>query len=498
MIEPVVRCAGLERSYPQLLDRAARIAAGLHDLGVGPGDRVGIILRNELSFCEITLAAAALGASPVPVNWHFTGDDLAHVLTDSGCRVIFAHTDLLPCTSATLIEVPVPAGVAAAYGLAVPPLTGRYPVLDDWLAAYTRWDKPSAGIPQSMIYTSGTTGRPKGIMRGQASPQQRSAGLAQFQRTYRLRNGMRSLLPAPIYHTAPNSHMTNAIALGVDLTLMPRFEPEQFLRLVEEYRIQQTFMVPIMFVRLLRLPAEIRARYDLSSLEAIVHAGAPCPVHIKRQLIDWLGPIVLEYYGGSETGMVTWCDSREWLAHPGTVGRPLDTADVRIIAADGSPSPAKRDGDVYLKPHDSMPDFTYHGDDTKRRGTELDGFLTVGDIGHLDEDGFLYLSDRRRNMVISGGVNIYPAEIESCLLTLPGVLDVAVFGIPDADYGEALAAHIEADPSADLCDEDVRAHVRAHLARYKAPKIVCFEQSLPRDESGKLVTRRLQEQYWPK
>jgi long-chain acyl-CoA synthetase len=241
---------------------------------------------------------------------------------------------------------------------------------------------------------------------------------------------------------------------------------------------------------------ETRRRYDLSSLRAIVHAAAPCPAHVKRQMIEWLGPIVLEYYGGSETGPIVACDSAGWLAHPGTVGCAVDGADVRVDDAQGRPLPAGEVGEIYVKPPRYWPGFTYLGDDAKRRSIERDGYLTVGDVGYVDEDGYLFLTDRASDMVISGGVNIYPAEIEAALHKLPGVRDAAVFGIPDAEYGEALAAHVDAAPEAGLTEQQVRDHVRSELAGYKVPKVVVFDDDLPREDSGKLFKRRLRDRYW--
>ncbi|KAA6212753.1 long-chain fatty acid--CoA ligase [Streptomyces albofaciens JCM 4342] len=502
---PAIRCAGVERSYPAFQERAARIASGLRALGVEPGERIAIVLRNEPAHLEIAAGAARLGASAVPVNWHFRHDELRHVLGDSGSKVVFAHTDLLPGVAAALpgrarlVEVPVPDGVAAACGFPRPPVTGGHPLLDTWLAGHPPLAGAAARRPSTVIYSSGTTGRPKGVLRDPVGEEQLAESVAKFLEYFAVRPGGRTLIPAPLYHASPSQHAVLALAGGLDITLMPRFDAEEFLRLVERHRIEQTQLVPTMFVRLLRLPKEVRERYDLSSLTSVVHAAAPCPPHVKHAMIDWLGPILREYYGGSETGAVTWCDSREWLAHPGTVGRAVETSAVAVLGPDGAPLPTGRTGEVYLKPADTWPQFTYLGDPAGRAAMEAErmpGFVTIGDIGHLDADGYLYLSDRRSDLVISGGVNIYPAEIEGCLLGLDGVRDVAVFGIPDEEYGEALAAHVQPEPGAGLTAEDVRAQVADRLASYKVPKVVVFEESLPRDESGKLFKRRLREPYW--
>jgi long-chain acyl-CoA synthetase len=496
---PAIRSGESVRPIAEAQARAARLASALRAYGVHPGDRVAVVLRNGIEFLEASIAAGLAGAVPVPVNWHWTGDELAYLLADSGSVVAFAHTDLLPGVAAAapdgmrIIEVPPPRELVEAYGVSSAP-TGEHPLIDDVIAAYGPLDDTPAESRSGMIYTSGTTGRPKGILREPMGADQ-ALELAQLVFTaFGLRPGMRTMVPAPMYHTAPNTHALMAVSLGCDLTTMPRFEPEDFLRVVEANRVEHIQTVPTMFVRLLRLPKEVRERYDLSSLKAIVHAAAPCPPDVKRAIIDWFGPIILEYYGGSETGIVVACDSPQWLAHPGTVGTAVAGAGVRVLAADDTDVPTGEIGEVYLKPPPAWPNFTYLGADAKREAMERDGHLTVGDMGYLDDDGFLYLTDRRNDMVISGGVNIYPAEIENCLIGMDGVRDVAVFGIPDPDFGEALAAHVEAEPG--VTADAVRAYARDHLAGYKVPKVVVFERELPREDSGKLFKRRLREPYW--
>ena len=284
---------------------------------------------------------------------------------------------------------------------------------------------------------------------------------------------------------------------GADVILQARFEPEELLRLIERHRVTHLHMVPTMFVRLLKLPREVRQKYDLSSLKFVVHAAAPCPVEVKREMIEWWGPVINEYYGATETGAVVFCTSEEWLAHPGTVGRPQ--ADVKLLITDdaGRQVPAGEPGDVYVRMTTGS-DFTYHGDDEKRRKAERFGLISVGDIGYVDKDGFLFLCDRRNNMVISGGVNIYPAEIEAEILKIPGVADCGVFGIPDADFGEALCAVVQPQPGATLTENDIKSFVRDHLARYKVPKVVEFRGELPREDSGKIFKRKLRDPYWEK
>jgi long-chain acyl-CoA synthetase len=501
---PAIHCGGRSQPLSALHLRAVGLAGGLKSLGVGQGDRVAVVLRNDIAFLEVSIAVGLLGASPVPVNWHWKGDELAYLLTDSGSKVVFAHTDLVPGVEAVLppgvviIEVAVAPDLAASYGLpdSVSQPTGRHAIYETWLLDQEPVLTPPDSPPLSVIYTSGTTGRPKGIIRTPATAEDRVAGVQTLMTRLGFAPGCRTMVPAPMYHTAPNVHAIAAVVLGMDLTVLPRFDPEDFLRVIDEHKIDHIQMVPTMFVRLLQLSEEVRAKYDVSSLQTVVHAAAPCPVEVKRQMIDWLGPVVTEYYGGSETGIAVWCDSAEWLAHPGTVGHPVDGSDIRVVGGDGEAVPTGEVGVVYIKPANNWPDFTYIGDDDKRRGMELAGYLTVGDMGRLDADGYLYLTDRANDMVISGGVNIYPAEIENVLYSLDGVRDVAVFGIPDEEYGEALAAHVDVDPAVGLTEHDVRAFVRERLAGYKVPKVVVFDDNLPREESGKLFKRRLRDTYW--
>jgi len=401
------------------------------------------------------------------------------------------HGDLWPAIEAVVPEeVPV---------IAAGPGAGDVAGALDWAELTSPlvepWQQAPESSPTSIIYTSGTTGKPKGVVRTPTSDEKREAMRALIAELFQLGEGERTVIPAPMYHTAPNVYALAATMLGIDMTIMERFDAEEFLRIVQERRVSVVQMVPTMFVRLLALPEQVRRSYDTSSLRWIVHAAAPCPPDVKRAMIEWLGPVIAEYYGGTETGPVTFCTSEEWLAHPGTVGRPLPGARLEILDEHGEELPTGESGEVYTW-LDTWPDFTYANDEAKRRAVEHDGLISCGDIGYLDEDGFLYLNDRRSDMVISGGVNIYPAEIEACLLKLDGVRDCAVFGIPDEEFGEALAAHVELDDGASLGEQEVREHVRRNLAGYKTPRLVRFEEALPREDSGKIFKRRLREPYW--
>jgi long-chain acyl-CoA synthetase len=500
MSEPVVRIGEREISHGEIKARAARVAGALSTAGVTHGDRVALVLRNEPSFLTLSAACGLIGAVPVPVNWHWRGDELRHVLTHSGACAVFVHSDLVSVVEdvlpagVVLIEVPVPEELAVDDGGA--PIVGRHSLLGDWVDGHEPYDQALASAPLSLIYTSGTTGLAKGVIREVMAAEQSQQVAAATLAAMGLRPGMSTIVTAPMYHAAPNAQSLFAAALEIELTIMPRFDAEEFLRLIEAQRISHAQVVPTMFLRLLELPGEVRSRYDLSSLQCVVHAAAPCPMHIKKRMIEWFGPIILEYYGATETGIVVACDSQEWLAHEGTVGRPLGGAAIHVIDPDGRLLEAGETGEIYVRPPHFWPDFTYLGQDEERREIDRDGYVSIGDVGRVDDDGFLHLSDRARDMVISGGVNIYPAEIESCLLELEGVRDVAVFGIPDDSFGERLAAHVDADPSASVTETTVRDHVRSRLAGYKVPRVVVFDSNLPREESGKIFKRRIRDRYW--
>jgi long-chain acyl-CoA synthetase len=283
----------------------------------------------------------------------------------------------------------------------------------------------------------------------------------------------------------------------MNIVLQPRFDPEDMLRLIEAHRVTHMHIVPTMFVRLLRLPDAVKRRYDVSSLRNVTHGAAPCPPEVKRAMIGWWGKVINEYYGATETGVVVWHDSEQALLKPGTVGKPVDGAIVRIVDDQGREVKQGEVGEIYVRAP-SLSDFTYNNADEKRREVALGDLVTVGDIGYFDADGYLFLCDRKRDMIISGGVNIYPAEIESQLIDMPGVRDCAVFGIPDEEFGEAICAVVQPDAGATLAADDVRAFLGQRLARYKLPRVVEFRDALPREDSGKIFKRKLRQPYWEK
>jgi long-chain acyl-CoA synthetase len=492
-------------SLDELMSRARRAATGLRSLGVEQGGSVALLLRNDHEFFEAAFAASALGAATVPINWHGSAEEVAYVVNDSKAAVLVAHADLLHHvrdalpSPLTILGVPTPDSIAATFDIddATAALSSDVTPWSTWRDGFDEIQDTYIGDPLSMIYTSGTTGHPKGVRR---LPGTNDGSLAldymsEVTKLFGAWPGMRTIVAGPMYHSAPYAYgLVAARAYGAFLVLEDRFDPEEFLSLIERHQITSMYMVPTMFVRLLRLPQEVRGRYDLSSLRHVSHTAAPCPPDVKRAMIEWWGPIVDEFYGSTEVGFITGCTSEEWLAHPGTVGRPLPSSDVLVIGEDG-PVPVGESGEVFVRARANS-DFTYFGKSEARAEVERDGLITCGDIGFLDGDGFLYLCDRARDMIISGGVNIYPIEIEACLLKLNGVADCAVFGIPDDEFGESIAAAVKLDEGATLSADEIRAHVRAHLAGFKVPKVVTFHESLPREDSGKMFKRKLRQSYW--
>jgi long-chain acyl-CoA synthetase len=490
-------------THEALCERVARAAHVLADHGIGRGDVVAFCLRNDFPIFDGAHATAMLGAYAVPMNWHLKAAETGHILRDSGAKVLVVHSDLLPGiadgipTDVAVLQVATPSEIARAYNIA-DSACKIAPGIKDWDALIESASPLGASgcpLPISIIYTSGTTGVPKGVRRFPPTPAQLEAARRIFATTYGFDGPVRAIATGPLYHSAPYSYATRCMHFGGTLVLQPRFDAEELLQLIERHRITHFHIVPIMFVRLLKLPEAIRRRYDLSSLQFVIHGAAPCPPEVKRAMIEWWGPVIHEYYGSTETSLVTHCDSAEWLARPGTTGRPMDGVEVRILGADGRALPPGACGDIYVR-SPRITDFTYHNQDQARRAIERDGFVTLGDIGYLDEDGYLFLNDRSRDMIISGGVNIYPAEIEAALHTLPGVHDCAVFGIPDAEYGERIAAVIEPRPDARLTAEAVLDHLRPLLANYKLPSRIEFRHDLPREDSGKIFKRKLREPYW--
>ena len=492
----------------QLMTRAAKAAAGFSALGVQLGDTVALYLRNDIAYFEANFGAAQVGGYPVAVNWHYTEDEARYLFEDSGAKVVVIHADLLtpPVRRALpagvkVLVVPTPPEVVEAYGLdpasaALPPGETNW---NDWIEGFAPAEADPTKAGSTIIYTSGTTGRPKGVRRPPSTPEQTALFTGLLYQCYGFdlapAEEITTVTVGPLYHSAPNAHGGMAARIGANLIIQPRFDAEDLLRLIQDRKVTNLNMAPIMFTRLLKLPDEVKRKYDLSSLRFVAHAAAPCPAAVKRAMIDWWGPIIAEYYGSTEMGNVTFCTAEEWLAHPGTVGKPFPQAEVRVIDENHNDVPNGEIGEVVCRIK-GLVDFTYHGDEAKRRAAEKRGLIAPGDVGYFDEDGFLFLCDRAKDMIISGGVNIYPAEIESELHRMPGVTDCAVFGIPDEEYGEAICAVIQPEAGANLTDTDVKTFLRERMSGYKVPRRVEFQADLPREDSGKIFKRKLREPFW--
>ena len=489
----------------QILLNAARGATGLDSLGVGRDDTVALMLRNDVAYLDATMAIRIVGAMPVPINWHLRGDELKYILEDSGAKVLVIHSDIyhdlakyVP-ESVHVAEVETPDLLIDTYQLdrSTSGVHNGSINWNTWIAEQTPWSKDPGVQTASMIYTSGTTGRPKGVRREASTPEQYAKQVEVVAGVLGVKPGARTIIPAPMYHAAPNAYSIFGLQLEAYMILMPRFDAEDFLRLVQDNHITHIQMVPTMFVRLLKLPEEVRNAYDISSLEYIIHAAAPCPPQIKEAMLAWWGPIIWEYYGSTEMSSVTLCSPEAAQRFPGTVGKAIPQATVKILDENRLELPANEIGEVFAMLNTNS-DFTYQNDNEKRIGIEVDGLVTCGDIGYLNDDGYLFLCDRASNMIISGGANIYPAEIESVLIEMDGVRDCAVFGIPDEDFGEKVAAIIEPESSATLSEDAVTAFLTERLARFKVPKYIEFRSELPREDSGKLFKRKLKEPFWEK
>jgi long-chain acyl-CoA synthetase len=490
-------------TYRELDERSNRLAQLFRARGLEPGDCMALFMENQVRFMEVTWAAQRAGLYCTPINSHLTAPEVEYIVDDCAARILVSSRQL--------------AGVLAGMDPdATPRVEGRLLVdaeggVPDALAAagWESYEDAVAAFPPEPIadeceggfafYSSGTTGRPKGIVRPLAfSPMGEGPNpLTFFFQLCHFDPGCVYLSPAPLYHAAPISWSMEVHRVEGTVVLMERFDAEQALALIERYGVTCGQFVPTMFIRMLKLPDDVRTRYDVSSLQSVVHAAAPCPVEAKQQMMEWWGPIIYEYYSGSENSGGTSITPQEWLAHPGSVGRAM-TGKIHILDDDGQELPPGEAGGVWFETQN--PRFVYHNDPEKTAHTWNErGWSTLGDVGYLDAEGYLYLTDRKAFMIIAGGANIYPQEAENVLIGHPKVMDVAVIGVPDPDMGEAVKAVVqpvdwaEAGPAleAELLD-----YARARLAHYKCPRTVDFERELPRLENGKLYKRRIKDRYW--
>jgi long-chain acyl-CoA synthetase len=489
----VVDPDGGEVSYGSLAAAADRYGRGLQAMGLRPGDSVVVLLPNGSDLMAMYFAAMQTGLYIVPVNWHLVGPEIAYLIADSGAKAFV--------TSSRFAEAAVIAGesLPASARFSVGEIEGFQPLSSLGAAEPVgRPDIRTAGAP--MLYTSGTTGRPKGVRRALtgADPDDVPAAGIWFFGIFDLKpfDGHVHLCGSPLYHTAVLNFVALSIQFGHTAVLMDRWDAEEMLRLIAKYRVTHSHMVPTQFRRLLALPEDVRSSYDVSSLRAAIHGAAPCPLEVKRRMIEWWGPVVTEYYAATEGGG-TVINAADWLRKPGSVGLPWPGSVVKVLADDGAELPAGEIGTVYMRMGAST--FEYYKDKAKTDAGRVRDLFTLGDIGYLDEDGYLFLCDRKADMIISGGVNVYPAEIEGELACHPAVADVAVFGIPHSDWGEEIKAVVQpvdgVTGSPDLTAE-LLAYLATRLAKFKLPRTVDYAAELPRDPNGKLYKRRLRDPYW--
>jgi acyl-CoA synthetase (AMP-forming)/AMP-acid ligase II len=493
----VMSGSGETVTYRELNDRSNQVAQLFWDAGLRFGDHVAVLMDNRPEYFEVCWAAQRSGLFYTCINWHFTVDEVAYILDD--------------CDAQVLVVSDTYRDLAAELADKMPRVTVRLMVGDDLVDGYEPYADARDGYPAEpiaeevegtpMLYSSGTTGRPKGIkyhIRKEpvgAMP----ASMGMLTAMFGMDGDSVYLSPAPLYHSAPLFYCMSTMRLGGTVICMEQFDPEGALRLIEQYHVTHSQWVPTMFVRMLKLPDQVRNTYDLSSHRCAIHAAAPCPVEVKLRMIEWWGPIVEEYYSATEGMGATYINSEQYVGHPGSVGRSM-LAPIHIVDEAGNDLPAGEIGTVYFEPTTDRPSFEYHKDDAKTRETfDERGWASVGDMGYLDEEGFLYLTDRRTFMIVSGGVNIYPQEAENVLITHPKVFDVAVFGIPDPDMGEKVHAVVQPtswDDAGPQLEAELLEHCRTQLAHYKCPRAIDFDRELPRQPTGKLYKRLLRDRYW--
>jgi fatty-acyl-CoA synthase len=493
----VMGSSGTVVTYRELEERSTRFARALRSRGLRVGDHIAILMENSPAFVEIAWAAQRSGLHYTAINRHLRAGEVQYVLDDCGAAAL-ATSDAMADVVASLNLSRIPVRVSAGADQA------GFEGYEDVLAAESSAPLDDECEGREMLYSSGTTGRPKGVQKSlpgtplgdpAAPPVQIARSLFGGDADSDFAQDVVYLSPAPLYHSAPLVFTMSWQRRGATVVVMERFDARECLELIQRHRVTHAQFVPTMFVRMLRLSDAERSQYDLSSLRYVIHAAAPCPVSVKRQMLDWWGPIIYEYYSGTEDVGSTFISPQEWLAHPGSVGRPM--VECHIVGGDGEELGAGQVGVVYFAGGRA---FEYHNDPDKTASVaNAKGWRTLGDMGYLDAEGYLYLTDRQVNMIISGGVNIYPQEAENVLAGHPAVADVAVFGVPDAEMGEAVKAVVQLGDSAaggDDLEAELIAYCQSELATYKCPRTVDFVDELPRDPNGKLYKRLLRERYW--
>ncbi len=489
----VMAGTGDQLTYAELDERATRLANVLAALGLGPGDHVAFCIENQLRFLEVAWGCHYAGLYYTAASTRLTPSELSYIIDDCGAAAFISSHALADLAAGTIVDTPK---VTARLML-----DGTVEGFDSYEAAVDAASPdpaPDREEGMDMLYSSGTTGRPKGVKvpRPEAPLGTKPALSLVAEGLLGWGPDMTYLNPAPLYHAAPLRFTMGVHRVGGTAVVMEHFDPSEALRLIEEHRITHSQWVPTMFIRMLKLPEEERQDRDVSSMEVMFHAAAPCPIEVKRRMIDWFGPVIHEYYAGTEGNGFVYCNSEDWLAHPGTVGRNL-LGGLHITDDDGKELPLGEPGTIWFE---SEATFRYHNDPEKTAASRHpQGWSTLGDVGRLDEDGFLYLTDRKAYMIITGGVNVYPQEAENAMALHPQVADVAVFGVPDDDFGEAVKAVVQpadmADAGPDL-ERELIAYCRERLADVKCPRTVDFRPDLPRHPTGKLYKRLLKDEYW--
>ena len=479
-----------DRTFAELNANANRLVRALRARGVGEGDSLVLVCANRPEFAEVLSACQRMGVRATPANWHLTAGELAYIVSDSDASVVVGD--------ARFASTVAPASDNVRVRLAVGGPIDGFDSYADALAQQSGDDISDAVIGRTMLYTSGTTGRPKGVDRPPAAVQPSALTAAMAAATQYDAAADVHLCTGPLYHAAPLAFSLSVpLGYGVGVVLMDGWDAEETLRLVERHRVTHTHMVPTMFHRLLALPDDVKRRHDVASLRVVLHGAAPCPVPVKQALIEWLGPIVYEYYAATEGGG-TFVGPDEWLKKPGTVGRPVDVGLIRILdPVDGTELAADEIGTVYLRaPAEGR--FRYYKDDDKTQGSYRGDYFTLGDHGYLDADGYLFLTGRSAELIISGGVNVYPAEVDAVLLTHPAVGDAGTIGIPDDEWGEVVRSVVELKqgvPASEELAHELVVWCQDRLARYKCPRAIDFVEELPRHDNGKLYRRKLRELY---
>ncbi len=480
-------------TYGQLEERANRCSQFFRAMGLQPKDHIAVMMENNARYLEIICAAQVAGLIYTTISTHLTAAEIEYIVNDCEAKVFIASPYKKDVAEALRGSIP-----NVQHCLSVGGAMEGYRPYEETVADYPATPIPEDIEGRDMLYSSGTTGRPKGVLInvpdlpfGEMHPAAMgmiTIGGLNTETVY--------LSPAPLYHAAPLRWCMWTLRMGGTVVVMDHFDPEEALVCIDKYKVTTSQWVPTMFIRMLKLPEEVRKKYDCSSMKFAVHAAAPCPIPVKEQMIAWWGPIILEYYAGTEGNTFLAITSQEWLAHKGSVGRPF-IGTIHILDENENELPPGEPGGIYVE--NGMP-FEYHNDPTKTKGSRTSkGWSTLGDIGFVDADGYLYLTDRKADMIISGGVNIYPQEAENVLVTHPKVADVAVFGIPNEDFGEEVKAVVQPADMADAgpaLEAELLAFCQANLAKIKCPRSIDFEKELPRYPTGKLFKRLLKERYW--